>query len=184
MRGYLKDHVGVFEPDEVVILLAAFDNAWGAVQASGVRYPAGQARICAGDTREAYYCGRNERRTRRGPAARRCSTRLGSIKSAKRAGEQTQLAERRRKRSSGDPALPGAYALWALRAGCSMRNLWPRPCVSQVESSNRRPNDEGLGRGSRLGARVGNPTNGTCVSSSGADREADVGSGPCAIPPP
>jgi len=29
MRGYLKDHVGVFEPDEVVILLAAFDNAWG-----------------------------------------------------------------------------------------------------------------------------------------------------------
>jgi hypothetical protein len=40
MRGYLKDHVGVFEPDEVVILLAAFDNAWGAVQASGVRYPA------------------------------------------------------------------------------------------------------------------------------------------------
>jgi hypothetical protein len=40
MRGYLKDHVGVFEPDEVVILLAAFDKSWGAVQASGVRYPA------------------------------------------------------------------------------------------------------------------------------------------------
>src|SRR4029450_5741642 len=39
MRGYLKDHVGVFEPDEVVILLAAFDKSWGAVQASGVRYP-------------------------------------------------------------------------------------------------------------------------------------------------
>jgi hypothetical protein len=34
MRGYLKDHVGVFEPDEVVILLAAFDKSWG------VRYPA------------------------------------------------------------------------------------------------------------------------------------------------
>src|SRR4029453_11452048 len=55
--------------------------------------PGRQARICAGDTREAYYCGRNGRRARRGPAARRCSTRLGSIKSAKRAGEQTQLAE-------------------------------------------------------------------------------------------
>jgi hypothetical protein len=40
MRGYLRDHVGVFEPDEVVILLAAFDKSWGAVQASGVRYPA------------------------------------------------------------------------------------------------------------------------------------------------
>src|SRR6266540_7329942 len=40
MRGYLKDHVGVFEPDEVVILLAAFDKTWQAVQASGVRYPA------------------------------------------------------------------------------------------------------------------------------------------------
>jgi hypothetical protein len=40
MRGYLKDHVGVFEPDDVVILLAAFDKSWGAVQASGVRYPA------------------------------------------------------------------------------------------------------------------------------------------------
>ena len=40
MRGYLKDHVGVFEPDEVVILLAAFDKAWEAVQASSIRYPA------------------------------------------------------------------------------------------------------------------------------------------------
>jgi hypothetical protein len=40
MRGYLKDHVGVFDPDDVVILLAAFDKAWEAVRASGVRYPA------------------------------------------------------------------------------------------------------------------------------------------------
>jgi hypothetical protein len=39
MRGYLKDHVGVFNPDAVVILLAAFDKAWEVVQASGVRYP-------------------------------------------------------------------------------------------------------------------------------------------------
>ena len=40
MRGYLKDHVGVFDPDDVVILLAAFDKAWEAVQASSIRYPA------------------------------------------------------------------------------------------------------------------------------------------------
>jgi hypothetical protein len=40
MRGYLKDHVGVFNPDDVVILLAAFDKAWEAIQASAVRYPA------------------------------------------------------------------------------------------------------------------------------------------------
>src|SRR4029453_4994257 len=49
--------------------------------------PGRQARICAGDTRKAYYCGRNGRRARSGPAARPCSTRLGSIKSAKRASE-------------------------------------------------------------------------------------------------
>jgi hypothetical protein len=35
--------------------------------------PGRQARICAGDTREAYYCGRNGRRARPGPAARRRS---------------------------------------------------------------------------------------------------------------
>jgi hypothetical protein len=40
MRGYLKEHVGVLDPDDVVILLAAFDKAWEAVQASGVTYPA------------------------------------------------------------------------------------------------------------------------------------------------
>jgi hypothetical protein len=28
MHGYLKDHVGVFDPDDVVILLAAFEKAW------------------------------------------------------------------------------------------------------------------------------------------------------------
>jgi hypothetical protein len=104
MRGYLKDHVGVFEPDEVVTLLAAFDKSWGLFK------PA------ASDTRQTSS-------NRRGPAARRCSTRLGSFKSAKRAGEQTQLAERRRKRSSGDPALPGAYALM----GSSCRTFREEP---------------------------------------------------------
>jgi hypothetical protein len=29
MRGFLKEHSGVFGPDEVVILLAAFDKSWG-----------------------------------------------------------------------------------------------------------------------------------------------------------
>src|SRR5262249_54044909 len=29
-----------------------------------------------------------------------------------------------RRRSTGDPALPRAYALWAVRAGRSVRNLW------------------------------------------------------------
>jgi hypothetical protein len=93
MRGYLKDHVGVFDPNDVVILLAAFDKAWEAVRASGVRYPADKVEICAGDTRETHYCGRNERRAGPRPAARRRSTRLGSIKSAERVCEPTRLAE-------------------------------------------------------------------------------------------
>jgi hypothetical protein len=88
MRGYLKDHVGVFEPDDVVILLAAFDKSWGAVQASGVRYPADKLEfVRAILAKHIIDCGRNERRARRGPAARRRSTCLGSIKSAKRASE-------------------------------------------------------------------------------------------------
>jgi len=28
MRGFLKQHPGVFNPDEVHILFAAFDKAW------------------------------------------------------------------------------------------------------------------------------------------------------------
>jgi hypothetical protein len=36
MRGFLSDHLGVFDPDEIRILVAAFDEAWEAVQASGV----------------------------------------------------------------------------------------------------------------------------------------------------
>jgi hypothetical protein len=88
MRGFLKEHSGVFGPDEVHILVAAFDKAWR-------RYPEAKGRTGAGDTRETHYCGRNERRARPRPAARRRSTRLGSIKSAERVCEPTQLAERR-----------------------------------------------------------------------------------------
>jgi len=36
MRGFLAEHLGAFDPEEIRILVAAFDEAWGAVQASGV----------------------------------------------------------------------------------------------------------------------------------------------------
>ena len=35
MRGFLAKHLGVFDPDEIRILVGAFDKAWEAVQASG-----------------------------------------------------------------------------------------------------------------------------------------------------
>ena len=35
MRAYLKEHAGAFDPDEIRILVAAFDKAWESVQASG-----------------------------------------------------------------------------------------------------------------------------------------------------
>jgi hypothetical protein len=35
MHGYLKDHPGVFAPDEVRTLVATFDKAWASVQAGG-----------------------------------------------------------------------------------------------------------------------------------------------------
>jgi hypothetical protein len=35
MRGFLAEHLGAFGPDEIRILVAAFDEAWKAVQASG-----------------------------------------------------------------------------------------------------------------------------------------------------
>jgi hypothetical protein len=40
MRSLLAEYPAWFDPDEVQILLAAFDKAWEAVQASGVTYPA------------------------------------------------------------------------------------------------------------------------------------------------
>jgi hypothetical protein len=43
MRGFLKEHPGVFNPDEVHILFAAFDKAWETVQASSMRYPEAKA---------------------------------------------------------------------------------------------------------------------------------------------
>jgi hypothetical protein len=39
MRRLLAEHLGVFDPDDMRILLAAFDKAWEAVQARRVRYP-------------------------------------------------------------------------------------------------------------------------------------------------
>jgi hypothetical protein len=35
MHGYLKEHSGAFDPDEVHTLIAAFDKAWESVQATG-----------------------------------------------------------------------------------------------------------------------------------------------------
>ena len=40
MRGFLEDHSGLFDPDQVRILVAAFDKAWESVQASGVVFDA------------------------------------------------------------------------------------------------------------------------------------------------
>jgi hypothetical protein len=38
MHRFLNEHVGVFDPDEVRILVAAFEKAWASVQASGVTF--------------------------------------------------------------------------------------------------------------------------------------------------
>src|SRR5262249_13829659 len=35
INGYLNEHPGVFDPDDVRILVAAFEKAWASVEASG-----------------------------------------------------------------------------------------------------------------------------------------------------
>jgi hypothetical protein len=35
MLGFLNEHPGAFDPEEVRILVAAFETAWASVQASG-----------------------------------------------------------------------------------------------------------------------------------------------------
>jgi hypothetical protein len=35
MHGFLDEHPGAFDPDDVRILVAAFEKAWASVQASG-----------------------------------------------------------------------------------------------------------------------------------------------------
>ena len=35
MREFLAEHLGVFDPEDIRILVRAFDQAWEAVQASG-----------------------------------------------------------------------------------------------------------------------------------------------------
>jgi hypothetical protein len=82
MRGFLKEHSGVFGPDEVHILVAAFDKAWETVQASRVRYPEAKAEQVRAILAKHIIAAAMKRRARPGPAARRRSTRLGSIKSA------------------------------------------------------------------------------------------------------
>jgi hypothetical protein len=41
MREYLEEHPGAFGPDEIRILVAAFDKAWESVQASGAIFDTG-----------------------------------------------------------------------------------------------------------------------------------------------
>jgi hypothetical protein len=74
MRGFLKEHSGEFDPDEVQFLVAAFDKAWETDQASGVRYPAAKAEQVRAML-ETHYCGRNERRAQTGMC---CSLRFSS----------------------------------------------------------------------------------------------------------
>src|SRR5258707_3093127 len=45
MRGFVAEHLGVFVPDDIRILIAAFDKAWEAVQASGVTYADGKIEL-------------------------------------------------------------------------------------------------------------------------------------------
>jgi hypothetical protein len=45
MRSLLAEYPAWFDPDEVQILLAAFDKAWEAVQASGVTYSEAKAEL-------------------------------------------------------------------------------------------------------------------------------------------
>ena len=43
MRRFLAEHLGVFDPDDIRILIAAFDKAWEAVQASGAIFDKAKA---------------------------------------------------------------------------------------------------------------------------------------------
>jgi hypothetical protein len=38
MHRFLNEHAGVFDPEEVRILVAAFETAWASVQASGATF--------------------------------------------------------------------------------------------------------------------------------------------------
>jgi hypothetical protein len=41
MHGFLNEHPGVFGPDDVRILVAAFEAAWASVQANGAVFDTG-----------------------------------------------------------------------------------------------------------------------------------------------
>ena len=45
MHAFLKKYSGALDPDEVSILIAAFDKAWETVQASGVTYSEAKAEL-------------------------------------------------------------------------------------------------------------------------------------------
>ena len=43
MHGFLAEHLGVFDPDDIRTLVGAFDKAWEAVQASGAIFDKAKA---------------------------------------------------------------------------------------------------------------------------------------------
>jgi len=85
MRGFLAKHLGVFDPDDICIPVGAFDKAWEAVQASGEVFDS-KARV---DTARAILAkhiiaAAKDGERDEGPATRRRSSGVGSIKRAKR----------------------------------------------------------------------------------------------------
>jgi hypothetical protein len=45
MHGYLNEHPGVFDPEEVRILVSAFEKAWASLQASGAVFDTGTGAV-------------------------------------------------------------------------------------------------------------------------------------------
>jgi hypothetical protein len=59
MHEYLNEQPGVFDPDEVRILGAAFEKAWASVQASGAVFDTeNKAESARAILAKQYYCGR------------------------------------------------------------------------------------------------------------------------------
>ena len=57
MHGLLAEHLGVFDLDDIRILVAAFDKAWEAVQASGMIFDTkAQADTARAILAKTYYC--------------------------------------------------------------------------------------------------------------------------------
>jgi hypothetical protein len=82
VRKFLHDHIdpGVFAPDAVRTLIAAFDGAWQSITASGARLSGQQSEL----TRELlakYIIEQARQGELPAPSARWCPASLGSVKS-------------------------------------------------------------------------------------------------------